>query len=815
MVGARFSMGGIRLAIGGFLLLLPWILPGQIQSVRPFGTIYALVVGISEYQDPDIPSLQYAHRDAEEMAVFLRTGSDWTVPDDQLVLLTNAEATLGNFLSELERLRAQCQPRDRLLIYFSGHGDIERVEQEQSEGYLLFHDASARAYAVSGACKVSTLNTLIQKLVLEGEVEVLLISDACRSGKLAGGKYQGPSATTAALAQLFQNTIKILSSQPTQFSLEGPQWGSGRGVFSYYLIKGLAGEADRDNSRYVQLWELEDYVRDSVMAASNFQQIPDTDGDKIVKLVKVKQPTAQRATVGPTVHLPDTFILNSRKRFAAAIERGQLLYPAAQSAYQIYQDLRAYPAAKPFLPLLKVRLTQALQNEAQTALNDYIKSPEQELRNRWTNSTVYQYYPDYLTKAAELLGPDNSFYTGIQSRAVYFRGVNLRLRLDKAYGENYGTEVRPADRDSVQFQRYDSLLQEAIDLQQVALEGDRIGPHIYNEIGLLYLRLGRPKRALEAFEKAYELSPQWGLVISNLATAYKRMDNFPEAEQLYKAAIAADPDLGMTYFNLGVLYSETNRPREAIEQYRRSIAMDPEYPESYYNLSYILVDDPSQLEAAEEAILTYIQLKPDDPYGYGFLGYIREAEGDIEGAKIAYLNGIVTHPTTYYNYFHLADLYKDSEGSWPAIASLFQQYIEEVPDDPRGYHQLGYALQNQEKLAEARQAYQSALVVDPAFEKSLFNLVTVCIEQQDTRSASDYFKRLTSLYKDDLNNCDLLFLDIEVRLADQRRDAAIQALKIFLQNGCEKPADRIREELPGLASHPDFELLINTYRADD
>ncbi|MCK6694002.1 MAG: hypothetical protein L6Q97_18115, partial [Thermoanaerobaculia bacterium] len=71
-------------------LLLPLIFPfclaapmqAQEKGVTPIishlsspkGTTRAVVVGISDYQDADIPDLKYAHKDAEAFANFLSRG---------------------------------------------------------------------------------------------------------------------------------------------------------------------------------------------------------------------------------------------------------------------------------------------------------------------------------------------------------------------------------------------------------------------------------------------------------------------------------------------------------------------------------------------------------------------------------------------------------------------------------------------------------------------------------------------------------------------------------------------------------------------
>ena len=63
------------------LLFIPIYLLGQEKGLEPNpfkdiekeGETYAVVVGISDYQDESIPDLKYAHKDAEAFTNFLRT----------------------------------------------------------------------------------------------------------------------------------------------------------------------------------------------------------------------------------------------------------------------------------------------------------------------------------------------------------------------------------------------------------------------------------------------------------------------------------------------------------------------------------------------------------------------------------------------------------------------------------------------------------------------------------------------------------------------------------------------------------------------
>ncbi len=54
--------------------------PVQIEPLVTDPVTHAVVIGISDYQDPDIPDLRFADRDAEAFAHYLRSpaGGVWT-----------------------------------------------------------------------------------------------------------------------------------------------------------------------------------------------------------------------------------------------------------------------------------------------------------------------------------------------------------------------------------------------------------------------------------------------------------------------------------------------------------------------------------------------------------------------------------------------------------------------------------------------------------------------------------------------------------------------------------------------------------------
>src|SRR6188472_3175383 len=97
---------------------------------------YALVIGISEYKNADIPKLNFSHRDAAFFSDYLLTRPASPLSRDHVHTLLNEEASIAAIYNGLDWLKENCKEGDTAYIYFSGHGDLE-VKSGFSLGYLL------------------------------------------------------------------------------------------------------------------------------------------------------------------------------------------------------------------------------------------------------------------------------------------------------------------------------------------------------------------------------------------------------------------------------------------------------------------------------------------------------------------------------------------------------------------------------------------------------------------------------------------------------------------------------------------------------
>ncbi len=580
------------------------------------GTTYAVVVGVSDYQNPDIPDLIYAHKDAFAFSQYLKSPAGGNVPESNIKILLNEEATAAQFASALDWLMEKTKEGDQAIIFFSGHGDVERKTITQP-GFLLCWNAPSKVYMGGGTFGLVYLQEIISTLSLQSKAKVIVITDACRSGKLAGSEIGGPHATAANLAKQYANEIKIMSCQPDELSLEGPEWGGGRGVFSYYFLNGITGLADKNKDGMVSLFEIERFLGDKVPeAVSPKIQIPITIGNKgtVISLVDPVSLLALQENEDQDIYSGELVAFNYRNSgepdhksqndpiikekynlFKKALKDGHLMFPEENSAWSLYQQIKDSPVVAAELLSIQSSLAASLQDQAQQAINDYLKADPEDLRRRWNLNDYYNRFPVYLNKAAELLGSKHFLYRDIKAREHYFTGLNQRLA-----GER--------NNDN-------SLFEKAISEQNQAIELDSAAAYAYNELGLLQRRLKNYSQSIMYFNQALVHSPTWVLPWANIAMSYYDQGEIEKGLTTASRSIALNPNFTLGYFNLAHGYQLQSNWSKARELYIRILDIDKKERHALMNLAAMYYMEKNY-EKAGEIINDYKIKYPTDTYVY-------------------------------------------------------------------------------------------------------------------------------------------------------------------------------------------------------
>jgi uncharacterized caspase-like protein/tetratricopeptide (TPR) repeat protein len=264
------------------------VTPGNDRAVRdaaneeppliaPVGDRWAVIVGISRYQDSDL-DLKYACRDAEEVHALVCTPEGGNFPAGRTRLLVDDGATTRALTQALRGFLMAAMSQDLVLLYFACHGGPD-PRRPAGPLYLYTHDTDPADVAGTGLPMDDIDRSLRQ--VVRAERAVIVV-DTCHSGGVGGGiraagRAEATNRYLEALARARGGVAVLTSAEASEASEEDSRWGGGHGVFTHYLLEGMRGAADgyrgtRDG--IVSLGELFEYVRDQVQNATGGRQHP-------------------------------------------------------------------------------------------------------------------------------------------------------------------------------------------------------------------------------------------------------------------------------------------------------------------------------------------------------------------------------------------------------------------------------------------------------------------------------------------------------------------------------------------------------------
>ena len=558
------------------------LLHSQAISLKKKGTTRAVVVGISEYQDKDIPDLSFGHRDAEYFVSFLKSKAGGELPDENIQFLSNETATMAQIAAAMDWLMDESKEGDIAYIYFSGHGDVETKSKRQL-GFFLTHDSPSTTY-IAGAYPLFYLQVLLETLA-DNNVLTIMISDACRAGKLAGSEIGGSQITSANLAQQLGNEIKIMSCQSNEYSLEGEQWGGGRGLFSYHLINGLMGLADNNGDKKITLLELRQYLENKVpIEAAPQSQIPMIVGslgaqiatvdDEILEKVKNQKAEEVLALGAIDTKGFDEVVLGKAgsvtrlqyTAFVEAVDEKNLLGADGLSAYELYEELVKDTAITPLHNIMRRNLAAALQDEAQQTLNAFLGGNNKITVDFYEYPEKYAHFPQYLEKAADLLGEDHYMYNNLKAKQLYFE-VQLKA----------APFLFSASADSMRIRNM-LLRQENIKKLEAALQLEEGSAYIHYLMGVMHSWSDKKDLVFQAYlNRAMELSPKFLQPLMTFGTWEREARNYDKALAYYKNALALDPDHMAANVNIGRISDNVfGEYDKALYYYNKALKQSPD-----------------------------------------------------------------------------------------------------------------------------------------------------------------------------------------------------------------------------------------------
>ena len=146
--------------------------PTLAEKIAEKSSYYALIIGIDDYRDPDLPDLRNPENDAKELFDLLT--SEYSFHEKNMILLK--DASRNEIVEALDYLASVVTPDDNLLIFYAGHGTWD---EKANVGYWLPSDAYMNTTA-----NWFRNSTLVDYLKTIDSKHTLLITDACFAGSI-------------------------------------------------------------------------------------------------------------------------------------------------------------------------------------------------------------------------------------------------------------------------------------------------------------------------------------------------------------------------------------------------------------------------------------------------------------------------------------------------------------------------------------------------------------------------------------------------------------------------------------------------------
>ncbi|HBG93203.1 MAG: hypothetical protein A2X54_02370 [Nitrospirae bacterium GWF2_44_13] len=192
------------------------------------------------------------------------------------------------------------------------------------------------------------------------------------------------------------------------------------------------------------------------------------------------------------------------------------------------------------------------------------------------------------------------------------------------------------------------------------------------KLGVSYLNENNVQPAFIEFRKAYELNPEDKEVLNAIGIIYLlKFEDYPKAIDFFQKAVNIDPDFAEAHNNLGFAYEKSKKFNEAIESYKKALAnliyRSPE--KAYYNLAkvyYRLGKYDDAINAYKEALKRMTDFYPS----YYGLALCYNAKGRYGDASLAITKAIEMDP-----------LYKGTKSK--AMSDLSQRKLNARGEDEK------------------------------------------------------------------------------------------------------------------------------------
>ena len=232
----------------------------------------ALIIGVADYKETNATAV-YADSDAKVFTDY--AVEKLGVPRGRIKTLVNDGADEKDVLLAVKRWlsRGASAGKTDIYVFFAGHG---LASDDGKQMYLLPYDGSPELLDDTAIARERLFNDIASA----NPRSVTVFLDTCYSGTTRGTDMLIASRPIAlkALKQSLPDNFTVLTAAAGDQTAK-PLEEAKHGMFSYFLMKGMEGDADANQDNQITAGELHQYVQTNVVQQSSGSQTPELQGD--------------------------------------------------------------------------------------------------------------------------------------------------------------------------------------------------------------------------------------------------------------------------------------------------------------------------------------------------------------------------------------------------------------------------------------------------------------------------------------------------------------------------------------------------------
>jgi tetratricopeptide (TPR) repeat protein len=283
----------------------------------------------------------------------------------------------------------------------------------------------------------------------------------------------------------------------------------------------------------------------------------------------------------------------------------------------------------------------------------------------------------------------------------------------------------------------------SVQLIAKAIRRDTSNPLYYSNLGLSLQALNRCEEALENYDRALRLHPEYADAFFNRGVTLQKLQRLEEAVKSYDRAVAERPDYAEALCNRGVALQELGRFTDAIESYNRALVVRPNFVEALSNRGNAL----KAVKRLEEALESYdqaLELRPGHVEVLYNRGNVLKGLKRLDDAVESYDRAVSVCP-------HFVEALSNRGTALEELGRLedalksYDRAVAERPHFAEALSNRGNTLKALGRFEEAIESYDRALAAHPEHVEALYNRGATQQELQRFADAVESYDRALAM----------------------------------------------------------------------